>query len=147
MDDGWLTRYIEAWIPHPAAGGPDGKDALTQLLGVMSERVRYEDVPSAAVFDGHDGIAQMCAGAYQMSSDLTFEVTSRQTDGRLYAFETLGRGTNTGAVGPIPASGRSFVLRGISVGSVTPDGLVESRRDYWDMAGFLVQLGVVLAPG
>ena len=68
------------------------------------------------------------------------------SDGVRYAFESVGTGTNTGAVGPIPATGLPFVLRGTSVGSISRDGLVESHRDYWDMAGFLVQLGVLPGP-
>src|SRR4051812_5169478 len=47
----------------------------------MTESVRYEDVPSAIVFEGHLGITEMCAGAFQMSSDLTIEIVTRQTNG------------------------------------------------------------------
>ena len=143
MSSDWLDRYIDAWLEHPVAGSPDGGASLDRLLGFMSEDVRYEDVPSNAVFEGHNGVTAMCSSAFLMSSDFTFEIVSRQTDGRHYAFENVGTGTNTGAVGPIPATGRPFVLRGISVGSVSPNGLVENHRDYWDMAGFLVQLGVL----
>lgn len=143
MNSEWLDAYIDAWLLHPTAGSPAGGDALQKLLGFMSDGVRYEDVPTNSVFVGHDGITAMCAGAFQMSSDLTFEVVNRQTDGRLYAFENLGRGTNTGAIGPIPATGRPISFRGIAVGSISPEGLVESHRDYWDMAGLLVQLGIL----
>jgi SnoaL-like polyketide cyclase len=146
MVSDWLDGYIDAWLPHPYAGGPDGAEALERLLDFMSENVRYEDVPSSSVFEGHDGIAAMCAGAFQMSSDLTFEIVTRQTNGQLYAFETLGTGTNTGAIGPIPGTGRPIELRGISIGSISPDGRVESHRDYWDMAGLLVQPGVLADP-
>ena len=146
MSSEWLDSYIEAWAEHPAAGSADGGDALHRLMAFMSADVRYEDVPSNAVFEGHAGVAEMCAAAFQMSSDFGFEVVSRQTDGGLYAFESIGTGTNTGAVGPIPATGRPFALRGISVGTVSPDGLVERHSDYWDMAGFLVQLGVLPGP-
>lgn len=145
MNAEWLDRYIDAWLLHPYAASPDGGDAMQRLLGFMSDDVRYEDVPTQSVFEGHDGVAEMCAGAFEMSADLSFEVKTRQTDGRLYAFETVGTGTNTGAIGPIPATGRSVTLRGISVGSVSGAGLVESHRDYWDMAGLLVQLGVMPA--
>ena len=146
MSSDWLDRYIDAWLPHPFAGGPEGGDALETLLGFMSETVRYEDVPSNSVWRGHDGIATMCKGAFQMSADLTFEIVTRQADGPFYVFETRGAGTNTGAIGPIPGTGRPISLRGISVGSVSADGLVEHHRDYWDMAGLLVQLGVLPAP-
>jgi hypothetical protein len=80
-----------------------------------------------------------------MSADLTFEVVSRQTDGRRYAFETIGTGTSTGAVGQIRATGEPITLRGISVGEHSDDGLVQSHRDYWDMASLLIQLRVIPA--
>jgi steroid delta-isomerase-like uncharacterized protein len=143
----WLDRYIDAWLEHPQAGSPDGGEALARLLHFMSEDVRYEDVPSHSVFDGHDGVAAMCAGAFAMSSDLTFEVVSRQSDGRSFAFEHVSTGTSTGAIGPIPATGRPIAFRGISVGSISSAGMVESHHDYWDMAGLLVQLGVLPTPG
>jgi steroid delta-isomerase-like uncharacterized protein len=146
VDHEWLDAYIEAWAVHPHAGGPDGADELARLLRFMSDDVRYEDVPSTMVFSGHDGIGEMCAGAFQMSSDLHFAVVSRQIDGRSYAFESVGRGTSTGAVGPLPATGAPIELRGVAVGTVSDDGRVTSHRDYWDMASLLMQLGVLPAP-
>src|SRR3954449_11821858 len=97
MSSDWLDRYIDAWVDHPSAGSADGGEALHRLMAFMSADVRYEDVPSNMVFEGHAGVVEMCAAAFQMSSDFTFEVVSRQTDGRLYAFENIGTGTNTGA--------------------------------------------------
>ena len=146
MNHEWLDDYIEAWAVHPHAGGPGGAAELARLLGFMSPDVRYEDVPSTMVFVGHDGIAQMCAGAFQMSSDLGFEVVSRQIDGRSFAFESIGTGTSTGAVGPIAPTGGAITLRGIAVGTISEDGLVTGHRDYWDMASLLMQLGVIPAP-
>ena len=108
----------------------------------MSEDVRYEDVPTGAVFVGHDGIREMGAGALQMSADMTFDIVQRVTGQRSYAFETICRGTNTGAIGPLPGRGSPFTFRGVSIGEVSEDGLVVSQRDYWDLAGLLGQLGV-----
>jgi SnoaL-like polyketide cyclase len=141
MSSSWLDRYIEAWLRHPEAGGERGDEALTNLLAFMSEQVRYEDVPSAAVFIGHDGIRQMGAGALLMSADMTFEVGTRVAGQGSYAFETVCRGTNTGAIGPLPGKGGAFSFRGVSVGEVSEAGLVTSQRDYWDLAGLLGQLG------
>src|SRR4051812_36633762 len=104
MDSVWLDRYLETWSLHPRAGSPDGADELAALLGFMAVDVVYEDVPTGP-FHGHDGVAEMCRGAYAMSSDMTFEIVSRQCDGSArYAFEGIGRGTNDGAIGPIPAT-------------------------------------------
>jgi steroid delta-isomerase-like uncharacterized protein len=141
MSVSWFDSYLYAWVPHCYAGGPDGEEAAQRLLAFMADDVVYEDVPSATVFEGRQGILAMCSQGYQFSSDLMFEIVSRQTDGRWFAFESFGKGTNTGASGPLPATGRSFELRVVSVGELR-EGLVRSHRDYWDMAGLLVQLGV-----
>ena len=145
MSSSWLERYVEAWRSHPQAGGEGGEEALAALLAFMSEDVRYEDVPTGAVFVGHDGIRHMGAGALLMAGDMTFEIGLRVAGERSYAFETVCRGTNTGAIGPLPGTGTPFVFRGISIGEVSPAGLVTSQRDYWDLAGLLGQLGVTPA--
>ncbi|HXN61833.1 MAG TPA: ester cyclase [Acidimicrobiales bacterium] len=138
-----MERYLDAWINHPQPRGSDGdEEAMSTLLGFMSADVRYEDVPTGAVFVGHDGIREMGAGALQMSADMTFDVVQRVAGLRSYAFETICRGTNTGSIGPLPGRGVPFTLRGVSIGEVTEDGLVVSQRDYWDLAGLLGQLGV-----
>ena len=140
MDPSWLDRYIEAWLAHPQAGGEGGAAALQALLGFMSEDVRYEDVPTGAVFVGHDGIRQMGAGT-AISHDMSFDISQRVAGQGSYAFETVCQGTNTGAIGPLPGTGASFSFRGISIGEVTEAGLVTSQRDYWDLAGLLGELG------
>ena len=142
MGSSWLDRYIEAWLLHPQAGGEGGEAALISLLAFMSEEVRYEDVPSGAVFIGHDGIRQMGAGALLMAADITFEIGQRVPGQGSYAFETICRGTNTGAIGPLPGKGSPFSFRGVSVGEVSQAGFVTSQRDYWDLAGLLRQLDV-----
>jgi hypothetical protein len=111
----------------------------------MSVDVRYEDVPTGAVFVGHEGIREMGAGALLMAADMSFEVGLRVAGEGSYAFETVCRGTNTGAIGPLPGTGTAFVFRGISIGEVSAAGLVTSHRDYWDLAGLLGQLGVASA--
>jgi hypothetical protein len=146
VDADRLDDYIAAWLLHPLAGTVDGATALADLVSFMTPAVRYEDVPSGMVFVGHEGIKEMGAAAHAWSSDITFKVVSRQTNGRLYAFETETIGTHTGSAGALPATGRRFVLRGVSVGRVSGDGLVEEQRDYWDLGSFLVQVGVLPSP-
>ncbi len=115
---------------------------MSTLLAFMSEDVRYEDVPTGAVFVGHDGIREMGAGAFEMSGDMSFDVVQCVAGQRSYAFESICRGTNTGAIGPLPGTGSPFTFRGVSIGEVSEDGLVVSQRDYWDLAGLLGQLSV-----
>ena len=108
--------------------------------------MRYEDVPTANVYDGHEGMRRMCQGAYNWSSDVEAAVLTRQTNGSLFAVESLWSGTNTAAIGDHPATGRSFALRIVSVGTMDDHGLVKDHRDYWDRAGFLAQIGIGSAP-
>ena len=145
MKTDWLDHYIYAWLLHPVAGTPDGAMELRELLAFVSPSIRYEDVPTASVFEGHEGMKAMCELAHQWSPDLTVHVLSRQTDGKMFAFEAESTGTNATAMGDLPATGRKFVLRGVSVGSFDDDGLVVSQRDYWDLGSFLSQVG--LLPG
>ncbi len=66
-----------------------------------------------------------------------------KSNGSMYAFEHEGSGTSTTAIGSIPASGRPFVIRGVSLGALSPNGLVQEHRDYWDLADFLRQVGAL----
>ena len=116
MDSTWLDGYITAWQGHVRAGGPDGQDDLAALLRYMDPDVQYDDVPTGMTFTGHDGVRSMAQGAYAMSEDMAFEVVSRQCDGRSYAFEQIGRGRNTGAIGPLPGTGAAFTCVGCRSG-------------------------------
>jgi predicted ester cyclase len=140
MDSAGLDDYIDAWALHPFAGGPDGGDVLARLLKCMSADVRYEDVPSNRSWDAHDGVAEMCKGAYRLSRNLRFTILTRQTDGRSYAFESIGSGTHTGVFGSIAATEKPITFRGVCIGEVSGDGLVRGHRDYWDMADLLRQI-------
>jgi hypothetical protein len=136
----WFDRYLNAWLLHPVAGSPGGGDDLRKLLNCCSPDIRYEDVPTATVYEGHGGIERMCMGAYNWSSDVkATAVLTRLTSGKLFSVETEWKGTSTTAIGDLPATGRSFVLRQLSVGATDDQGLVTHHRDYWDLASFLAQ--------
>lgn len=137
----WLDGYIGAWLLHPYAGSAEGVKALSELLGYMDSDVRYEDMPTKHVLVGHAGVTEMCRLAYEWSPDLEFRVLSSQSNGSMYTFEHEGSGTNTTAIGSIPASGRRFVIRGVSLGTLSPNGLVQEHRDY--LADFLRQVGAL----
>ena len=140
---GWVEDYFAAWARHAQASDPVGGRAdRERLLAFMAPEVVYEDVPTGAVFRGHDGVIEMGRLALTMAKDLRFVCVSAQASGDRFAFETETRGTNTGAVGALPATGRAFVLRGVSVGRRSPDGRVVEHRDYWDLMAYLRQIGL-----
>lgn len=64
LESAWLDPYVDAWVLHAVAGTTEGSDELKAFLDRVSPDVRYEDVPSAAVFTGHAGIKEMCEAAH-----------------------------------------------------------------------------------
>ena len=60
--------------------------------------------------------------------------------------EFVGVGTNDGALGPMPATGRSVVLPYAEIYHFDADGKVSGGRAYFDQLGMLVQLGLAEAP-
>ncbi len=140
----WIDDYFAAWARHAQASEPiSGMADRERLLAFVAPDVRYEDVPTGQIFTGHDGVIRMGAQALIMASDIRFTCISAQESGDQFAFETETHGTNTGAVGPFPATGKPFVLRGVSIGTRTPQGTVVSHKDYWDLAGYLRQIGLL----
>ena len=140
----WIEDYFAAWARHAQASDPiDGRADRARLLAFMDPQIRYEDVPTAQVFSGHDGVILMGAQALLMANDIRFTCVSTQASGDRFAFETETHGTNTGAVGAFPATGKPFVLRGVSVGKRSPEGRVIEHKDYWDVAGYLRQIGLL----
>jgi len=140
----WVEEYFTAWVRHAQASDPvTGMADRARLLAFMDPDIRYEDVPTAQVFTGHHGVLQMGAAALLMAKDIRFTCISAQQSSNQFAFETETYGTNTGAVGAFPATGKLFVLRGVSVGKRTREGKVISHKDYWDLAGYLRQIGLM----
>jgi steroid delta-isomerase-like uncharacterized protein len=60
--------------------------------------------------------------------------------------EFVGRGTNDGPLGPMPATGRSVELPYLEIYHFDADGKVVGGRAYFDQLGLLTQLGHAEAP-
>jgi steroid delta-isomerase-like uncharacterized protein len=60
--------------------------------------------------------------------------------------EFVGRGTNDGPLGPMPASGRSVELPYLEIYHFNADGKVVGGRAYFDQLDLLTQLGHAEAP-
>lgn len=58
----------------------------------------------------------------------------------------VGRGTNDGPVGPLPATGKTATIPYCSIFVFDSNSKIVEEEDYWDQLGFLVQLGHMEAP-
>ena len=77
-------------------------------------------------------------------SDLRIEVRDQVVSGNVSVLEVTGRGTHDGALGEIPATGRSIEVVLCNV-IEEADGKILREREYFDQLSFLQQLGI--APG
>lgn len=130
-----FDRYLQAWNDH------DGQAAAA----CMAEDAVYEDVAAGRVCRGRPEIAGWVSEGAGFSSDLHFEEVSFFAFGSAYALEWVMSGTNDGSAGGMAATGRSYRVRGASVGRLNADGLITENRDYWNMADVFAQIGMMPA--
>lgn len=133
MTTDWVDVYREAWNSHDGA----------RVAALMATDAVYEDLAGGNVYDGREAIRAYVEGTHDFSSDYVFLVVSAQGDDTRYAIEWEMLGTDTGGSGGSPATGRSYRIRGVSVGELDGSGLITANRDYWNLADYLTQVGLL----
>jgi steroid delta-isomerase-like uncharacterized protein len=125
--------FMEAWSAHDL-------DGLTSLF---ADDCLYEEVASGRTYTTKEGIAEYARATIAGVPDTEFAIVTVVADSRVAAVEWVWRGTNT--VGwpsmGLPASGRAFELRGLSIIEIE-DGLIVRASDYWDWSTFMEVIGV-----
>jgi steroid delta-isomerase-like uncharacterized protein len=133
----WVQQYLEAWNSRDGAA----------VAGFMTEDVTYEDLALGVTHEGREAITAFVAEAEQFSSDYKFISVSEQASGDRYALEWEMVGTNTGEAGGLPATNKPYRIRGVSIGRLDSAGRIKENRDYWNMTDYLMQVGLMPAPG
>jgi steroid delta-isomerase-like uncharacterized protein len=114
------------------------------LLSLFTDDVVYEDVARRAVRHGKDQMRAAVEAFFMGFPDATFELAS---PGSRFAVETRGsvewtmRGTHTGDVPGMPATGKHVEARGASIVEFA-DSKICRVSDYFDRATLLEQLGI-----
>ncbi len=132
----WVAPYHDAWNSHD--GG--------RVAAFMAEDVTYEDLAGGAVFHGRDEVAAYVAATHVWSTDYRFVAVTTQSSGGSYAVEWEMLGTNTGAFGALPPTGKPYRIRGVSVGRLNDAGEIATNRDYFNVADYLAQVGLFPPP-
>jgi steroid delta-isomerase-like uncharacterized protein len=101
-DRDFFNGYLDAWNAHDPAA----------VARYMADDAIYEDVALGRVLHGPSEIAAFVEEATRALSDFRFEEVSLFTAGSNYANEWIMIGTNDREVQGVPASGRSFRVRG-----------------------------------
>jgi steroid delta-isomerase-like uncharacterized protein len=129
----WMADYFDACNSH------DGN----RVASFMADDVFYEDLALGQVYEGKAAVAAFVQRSDTFSKDYKFVSVSEQGSGDSYAFEWEMIGTNTGEAGGLPATNKPYRIRGVSIGTLDSSGKIKHNRDYWNMADYLMQVGIL----
>ena len=125
-----LDLWAEGWSSHN----------MERVASVFTDDCIYEDVALGVVNKGKEQLIAFGNGFIGGVPDLDVDVTSRFVSGDKAAAEWTMTGTHSGDLPGMPASGKTFSLRGVSTFDLRGDRLSRCS-DYWDLAWFRKQLG------
>lgn len=133
----WILDWVGAW---------NDRDAEV-VAAMLTDDVRYRDLALGEDLHGRDEVRTFMEGMSQTwSSDYRFTAHGSVQSGDLYSYEWTVTGTNdraNPALG-LPATGAAFEIPGISTGRLA-GGRIADNRDYWNLAGYLMQIGLMPA--
>jgi len=118
-----------------------GNHELDQIDVLFAADGVYEDVPPQMTYQGPEKIKGFLTAIWGWAPDIELDVTSVAVAGNRAVAEWVMTGTQTGPIGPIPASGKEFSVRGASVIELR-DGKILRNSDYYDLASLVTQFGV-----
>jgi steroid delta-isomerase-like uncharacterized protein len=135
MTDGLAQRYLDAWSAHDPSA----------VSAFMTDDVAFEDVPLGGRLSGPKEVAAFVEQFTDtFSSDYRFSLVRETTTATALAAEWTVSGTHDRSSPALPATGKPFTIRGATMAELR-DGRIAASRDYWDLATFLRDVG--LLPG
>jgi steroid delta-isomerase-like uncharacterized protein len=130
-------QWLDAWNSHD----------VERVLACLTTNAVYEDLALNVVNRGHDEARQFILAGWAAFPDMRFDMTGAAISGDHGTVEWTMSGTHRGDFPGLPATGRSFIVRGVSVLDLAGDGsTIQHVRDYWDFATVLRQLGFIPEP-
>ena len=129
-----LDDYLAAWNSHD----------VEKIASFFTDDCVYEDVAVGAVNRGKEQVKAFVSGTFTAFPDFKLERTSSFVAGDWRGAEWIMSGTQTGDIPGLPATGKSFSIRGASITELQ-EGKIRRNSDYWNLASWLQQLG--LMPG
>lgn len=124
--------FIESWSTHD----------INNLISLFAEDCLYEEVASGRSYSNKEGIAGYAESTLSGVPDSEFEIITLIADREMAMVEWVWKGTNSvgwEAMG-IPATGKYFELRGVSVMRIE-NNLIRRISDYWDWNTFITKIG------
>lgn len=127
-----LKDFAAAWSQHD----------VDRILSFYTDDCVYEDVALGRKMRGREEIRRFVEELFRGVRDFRIEHRAALVSDRGGAAEWVMSGTHSDDLPGLPATGRRFSVRGASVLELER-GKIRRISDYWDMAGFLRQLGIL----
>jgi steroid delta-isomerase-like uncharacterized protein len=135
------AEVLREWAARLDAGDLDGASEY------VAEDVEWAN-PVASVH-GRDELRALLDLFWTAIPDFQHQITDIIASGDLVAARGTATGTHTGPLasptGEVPASGRTISFQ-FAAWAQVEDGLIREFRGYWDVMGFLQQIGAVPEP-
>ncbi len=133
------ARHIQLHKQHISSQASNDAGALNNDY---AEGAVVEDSMHREPFVGRNAIMARKNIVFASASDANITVTNRIVQGNQVTAEWVATGRHTGDLPGLPASGRSFSLRGVTV-VVRHEGKIVRESLYYDVAELHHQLGMV----
>ena len=130
--DRMLEEWAAAWSLHD----------VEKLLSLCTDDCVYEDVTLRAVNRGKAEVKSFANAVFAAFPDFKIELMSGFTARDWAGAEWTMSGTHKGDLPGIPATGKSFAVRGSTICELKA-GKIKRNSDYWDMVTFLKQTGLM----
>ena len=128
VTDNWTA----AWSSHNTE----------ELLTLFTDDCVYEDVTFGVVNRGKKELRAFADGVFAGIPDFKIEVTAQFASGTWASMEWVMSGTHKGDFPGMPATGKRFSTRGVTVLELDA-GKIRRNSDYWDAASVMRQVGLV----
>jgi steroid delta-isomerase-like uncharacterized protein len=131
-------RLLEEWAAAWSAHAPE------RVVALFTNDCVYEDVTMGVVNRGKSELTTFAEGIFDAFPDFAIELASHFAAGACAGMEWTMSGTHRGDLPGLPATGKRFTLRGATILELQEDK-IKRCSDYWDMTGFLRQIGAMPA--
>jgi len=115
-----------------------------RLLSLFADDCFFEDVTFGVVARGKKELRAFAQGVFAGVPDFKLEITSRFMAGSAAGLEWVISGTHKGDFPGMPATGKRFSARGVTILEFQGDK-IRRDSDYWDAAGVMRQVGLLPA--
>ena len=122
------------------------KRDLDQAVAHVADDVTWIDHGRGITSKSRDEFKATLAGWIEGFSDGQGTDFTAHDAGNTVIVQFTGRGTNDGAMGPAPATGRRASVPMVDIVTFDSKGKIIRGESYFDMLGMLVQLGLAEAP-